>query len=75
LTVSARDKRAGRQTASCYGDGLNVRDWLYVEDRYRGIDAVLHSGQNGESLYIGSRAEKTNFEIVHTLRDLLEACA
>ena len=54
-----------------YGDGLNVRDWLYVEDCCRAIDAVLHSGQSGEVYNIGSRAEKTNLEIVHTLLALL----
>ena len=54
-----------------YGDGLNVRDWLYVEDCCRAIDAVLHSGRRGEVYNIGSRAEKTNLEIVHTLLDLL----
>ncbi len=54
-----------------YGDGLNVRDWLYVEDCCRAIDAVMHSGKSGEVYNIGSRAEKTNVEIVHTLLDLL----
>lgn len=54
-----------------YGDGLNVRDWLYVDDCCRAIDAVLHAGQSGEVYNIGSRAEKTNLEIVHTLLDLL----
>lgn len=55
-----------------YGDGLNVRDWLYVEDCCRAIDAVLHAGQSGEVYNIGSRVEKTNLEIVHTLLDLLD---
>lgn len=54
-----------------YGDGLNVRDWLYVEDCCRAIDAVLHTGRSGDVYNIGSRAEKTNLEIVHTLLDLL----
>lgn len=54
-----------------YGDGLNVRDWLYVEDCCRAIDAVLHAGQSGEVYNIGSRAEKTNLEIVRTLLDWL----
>ena len=54
-----------------YGDGLNVRDWLYVQDCCRAIDAVLHSGRSGEVYNIGSRAEKTNLEIVYTLLDLL----
>jgi dTDP-glucose 4,6-dehydratase len=54
-----------------YGDGLNVRDWLYVEDCCRAIDAVLHAGRSGEVYNIGSRAEKANIEIVHALLDLL----
>lgn len=54
-----------------YGDGLNVRDWLYVEDCCRAIDAVVHRGRSGDVYNIGSRAEKTNLEVVHTLLDLL----
>jgi len=54
-----------------YGDGLNVRDWLYVEDCCRAIDAVLHNGRSGEVYNIGSRAEKTNLEIVQALLGLL----
>ncbi|HYP29923.1 MAG TPA: dTDP-glucose 4,6-dehydratase [Blastocatellia bacterium] len=54
-----------------YGDGLNVRDWLYVEDCCRAIDAVLHGGRSAEVYNVGSRAEKTNLEIVSTLLDLL----
>jgi dTDP-glucose 4,6-dehydratase len=54
-----------------YGDGLNVRDWLYVEDCCRAIEAVMHRGRSGEVYNIGSRAEKTNLEVVHTLLDLL----
>jgi dTDP-glucose 4,6-dehydratase len=54
-----------------YGDGLNVRDWLYVEDCCRAIDAVMHKGKSGEVYNIGSRAEKNNLEVVTTLLDLL----
>lgn len=54
-----------------YGDGLNVRDWLHVEDCCRAIDAVMHRGLSGEVYNIGSRAEKTNLEIVDTLLQLL----
>jgi len=54
-----------------YGDGLNVRDWLYVEDCCRAIDSVLHNGRSGEVYNIGSRAEKTNLEIVRALLGLL----
>jgi len=55
-----------------YGDGKNVRDWLYVGDCCKAIDAVLHRGSAGQVYNIGSRAEKTNLEIVHTLLDLLD---
>jgi len=54
-----------------YGDGKNVRDWLYVGDCCKAIEAVLHRGRAGEVYNISSRAEKTNIEIVHTLLDLL----
>jgi dTDP-glucose 4,6-dehydratase len=54
-----------------YGDGLNVRDWLYVEDCCRAIDAVLHKGRAAEVYNIGSRAERTNLEVVDTLLGLL----
>lgn len=47
-----------------YGDGLNVRDWLYVEDHCRAIDVALHSGKVGEVYNIGGRNEKRNIEIV-----------
>ncbi|HHW58008.1 MAG TPA: dTDP-glucose 4,6-dehydratase [Clostridia bacterium] len=47
-----------------YGDGLNVRDWLYVEDHCKAIDLVLHKGRIGEVYNIGGNNEKTNIEIV-----------
>ena len=46
-----------------YGDGLNVRDWLYVYDHCEAIDTVLHSGRIGEIYNIGGHNEKTNMEI------------
>jgi dTDP-glucose 4,6-dehydratase len=46
-----------------YGDGLNVRDWLYVYDHCEAIDAVLHKGKIGEVYNIGGHNEKTNMEI------------
>ncbi len=46
-----------------YGDGLNVRDWLYVYDHCEAIDTVLHKGGIGEVYNIGGRNEKTNLEI------------
>jgi dTDP-glucose 4,6-dehydratase len=47
-----------------YGDGMQVRDWLYVTDHCSAIDAVLHKGKNGEVYNIGGNNEKTNIEIV-----------
>jgi dTDP-glucose 4,6-dehydratase len=61
----------GRQLP-VYGDGMNVRDWLYVRDCCSAIDAVFHRGRAGQVYNIGSRAEKTNLEVVHGLLDLLE---
>jgi dTDP-glucose 4,6-dehydratase len=54
-----------------YGDGRNVRDWLYVEDNCRAIDLVLHQGKVGEIYNIGAGCEKTNLEITHQLLSLL----
>ena len=56
-----------------YGDGGNVRDWLYVEDHCRGILEVLRHGRPGEKYNLGGRSERTNLEIVDTLCDLLES--
>jgi len=47
-----------------YGDGMNVRDWLYVDDHCRAIDMVLHHGTIGEVYNIGGHNEKTNMDIV-----------
>jgi len=46
-----------------YGDGLNVRDWLYVTDNCEGIDVVLHKGKVGEVYNLGAGNERTNLEI------------
>ena len=50
-----------------YGDGLNVRDWLYVYDHCEAIDVVLHKGNVGEVYNIGGHNEKTNLEITHLI--------
>lgn len=59
-----------------YGDGLNVRDWLYVEDHCKAIDRVLHKGKAGEVYNVGGHNEKTNIDIVKlvidTLRDIMD---
>ena len=55
-----------------YGDGLQVRDWLYVGDHCSGIRAVLAGGRLGETYNIGGWNEKPNIEIVHTVCALLD---
>src|SRR6202163_3901294 len=55
-----------------YGDGRNVRDWLYVEDHCRAIRTVLANGIVGETYNIGGRSEKTNLEIVGSICQLLD---
>ncbi len=50
-----------------YGDGMNVRDWIYVEDHCRAIDAVLHKGSTGEVYNIGSRNERPNIDVIRLL--------
>lgn len=50
-----------------YGDGLNVRDWLYVEDHCQAIDLVLHKGLSGEVYNIGGNNERTNLDVVRTI--------
>ena len=50
-----------------YGDGMNVRDWLHVEDHCSAIDAVLHHGKGGEVYNIGGNNEKPNLELVRLL--------
>ncbi|MFZ3590406.1 dTDP-glucose 4,6-dehydratase [Bacillus sp. DJP31] len=55
-----------------YGDGLNVRDWLHVEDHCQAIDLVLHKGKDGEVYNVGGNNERTNIEIVKTILKQLD---
>ena len=55
-----------------YGDGQNIRDWLYVSDHCSAIREVLAEGRLGETYNIGGWNEKTNLEVVHTLCDILD---
>lgn len=54
-----------------YGDGLNVRDWIYVEDHCRALDKVLQKGKPGEVYNIAANEEKTNLELIHRLLDIM----
>ncbi|MGI4831170.1 MAG: dTDP-glucose 4,6-dehydratase [Janthinobacterium lividum] len=55
-----------------YGDGLQVRDWLYVEDHCRAIEAVLENGRIGETYNVGGCNQRSNREVVETLCSLLD---
>ena len=61
----------GRQLP-IYGDGLNVRDWIYVEDHCEGVLLVLRQGKPGRSYNIGGSNERTNLEVIDTLCAVLE---
>ena len=55
-----------------YGDGKNIRDWLYVLDHCKGIDLVYHNGKTGETYNIGGRNERTNLQIVDRICTILD---
>lgn len=55
-----------------YGDGRNVRDWLYVDDHCRAIDAIIRSGLDGCTYNVGGHNEWANIDIVHLICDLLD---
>ncbi|MGM1021343.1 MAG: dTDP-glucose 4,6-dehydratase [Bacillota bacterium] len=59
------------QQLPIYGDGLNIRDWLYVEDHCSAIDLVIHQGKLGEVYNIGGNNERTNVHIVKTVLEEL----
>ena len=54
-----------------YGEGLNVRDWLYVEDHCRAIDLIIHRGREGEVYNVGGHNEMRNIDIVKLICDYL----
>jgi len=55
-----------------YGDGLNIRDWLYVEDHCEALEVVLGKGRVGQTYNIGGKCEKTNLDLVRTVCRLLD---
>lgn len=54
-----------------YGDGMNIRDWLYVEDHCEAIDLIIHKGKIGETYCVGGNSEKTNKEITYKILELM----
>lgn len=59
------------QTLPVYGKGINVRDWLYVEDHCHAIDAIVHDGHIGEVYNVGGHNEVRNIDIVKMILDIL----
>lgn len=55
-----------------YGDGCNVRDWLFVEDHAKALICIAETGRIGESYNVGGKSERSNLEVVETLCDLLD---
>jgi len=55
-----------------YGDGSNIRDWLYVDDHARALLTVVEKGRLGETYNVGGRNERTNLDVVHRICDLLD---
>jgi dTDP-glucose 4,6-dehydratase len=68
MILNARDEKP----LPVYGDGKNVRDWLYVEDHCAAISTVLEKGRPGETYNIGGWNEKANIDIVKTICDLVD---
>ncbi len=62
----------GGKSLPVYGDGLNVRDWLYVDDHCRAIARVLEKGKAGETYNVGGESELTNLDVVRTVCSVLD---
>lgn len=66
-------KVLNNQKIPIYGDGKNIRDWLYVLDHCKGIDLVYHEGNSGEVYNIGGRNERDNLYIAHKICEILDS--
>jgi dTDP-glucose 4,6-dehydratase len=65
-------KALAEENIPIYGDGKNIRDWLFVDDHCSGIDLVFHQGKAGETYNIGGNNEWTNLEIAQKICDILD---
>jgi dTDP-glucose 4,6-dehydratase len=74
VPLAIHNALAGRPVP-LYGDGSNVRDWLYVEDHCRAVAKVLEGGRAGETYNVGGDSERTNLEVVRTVCGLLDGMA
>ena len=64
-----------RRSLPVYGDGANIRDWLFVEDHARALRMILKTGRPGEKYNVGGCNERTNLQVVHAICDLLDELA
>lgn len=65
-------KCLAEQPIPIYGQGTNIRDWLYVLDHCKAIDLIFHKGKSGETYNVGGFNERNNLQIVHTICALLD---
>lgn len=65
-------KALAEECLPIYGQGLNIRDWLYVLDHCRAIDLIYHKGKAGETYNVGGRNERNNLSIVKTICTILD---
>lgn len=65
-------KALAHEPLPIYGNGMNIRDWLYVDDHVRALEAVFNNGEVGESYMIGGSSERTNLAVVQTICDILD---
>ena len=65
-------KCLAEESIPVYGNGQNIRDWLYVLDHCKAIDLIYHQGRSGETYNIGGHNEKNNLEIVHAVCRILD---
>ena len=65
-------KAINNEQIPIYGDGKNIRDWLYVEDHCTGIDLAFQKGKSGETYNIGGKNERDNLYIAHKICDILD---
>jgi dTDP-glucose 4,6-dehydratase len=63
---------AAHKPLPVYGDGGNVRDWLYVGDHCEAVDRIVRLGETGRTYNVGGRTERTNLEVVHLICDLVD---
>lgn len=68
-------KALGGEALPVYGDGGNVRDWLYVDDHAYALELIVKAGRPGETYNVGGRNERKNLEVVTVIRDLVEELA